>query len=215
MVCVVFVVVFAVSVVCAVCAVSVVLGVSPVVVVCVVSVVVFAVSVVCAVSVVVFASSRPASLAGKLDNGILAVSVLYIVLGLVVLVVVLLFFLTSWSDGVGSDVVSVTHPWELELLKHLRCELGLLKHLCCELGLLKHFRCEFGPLSLSGSSSPGPPGHTGGGGKSQDPLVLKNLAAPKFVIWPAFPGSGQGRKGCAPNRRPLGAPVVALVLAAW
>ena len=190
MVCVVFVVVFAVSVVCAVCAVSVVLGVSPVVVVCVVSVVVFAVSVVCAVSVVVFASSRPASLAGKLDNGILAVSVLYIVLGLVVLVVVLLFFLTSWSDGVGSDVVSVTHPWELELLKHLRCELGLLKHFCCELGLLKHFRCElgllkhfrceFGPLSLSGSSSPGPPGHTGGGGKSQDPVVLRDLALQKL-----------------------------------
>ena len=146
------------------------------------------------------------------DNGVLAVSVLYIVLGPVVLVVALLLFLTSWSDGVGSDVVSVTHPWELELLKHLRCELGLLKHFCCELGLLKHFRCElgllkhfrceFGPLSLSVSSSPGPPGHTGGGGKSQDPLVLKNLAAPKFVIWPAFPGSGQGRKGCAPNRRP-------------
>ena len=55
--------------------------------------------------------------------------------------------MTSWSDGVGSDVVSVTHPWELELLKHLRCELGLLKHFCCELGLLKHFRCELGLLN--------------------------------------------------------------------
>ena len=38
-------------------------------------------------------------------NGILAVSILYILLGPVVLVVALLLFLTSWSDGVGSDVV--------------------------------------------------------------------------------------------------------------
>ena len=151
------VMVFAVSVVCAV---SVVLGVSPVVVVCVVSVVVFAVSVVCAVSVVVFASSRPVSLTGKVNNGILAVSVLYIVLGVLRVLVLFFLFLTLWSDGVGSDVVSVTHPWELGLLKHFRCELGLLKHF--------------------GSSSPGPLGHTGGGGKSQDPVVLTDLALQQF-----------------------------------
>ena len=62
-------------------------------------------------------------------------------------------------------LLSVTHSWDLGLLKHFRCELGQLKH----------FRCEF----------------PGAAGMPPDDPVHKDLGNNIAIICTAFPGSGQ------------------------